>query len=68
MEVRRAVDRPSWLIRLVLGAGLAKDESGARRSLAIVLGVLLLAIFVLWVFGTPAGGAPEQLPAIPSGV
>ncbi len=48
-------NKPSWLTRLVLSTGLAKDSEGVERVLLILFGIVVLLI--VWVNWPSSGGS-----------
>jgi hypothetical protein len=44
----KASEKPSWLARLVMSTGLAKDEAGIRKALLGILLIVIIAILAIW--------------------
>lgn len=40
--------RRSYLTNLVIKTGLAQDDAGAQKVLLIILGVVIVAVILIW--------------------
>jgi hypothetical protein len=56
------VRRISLFSRLVIKAGLAKDEAGAQKVLLLILVVVVIATIVTWWFNNPPATNPPLPP------
>ena len=50
----------SWLANIVIRAGFARDSSGAQKILLAILGLIIAAIVLIFVFTSTGGGKPAN--------